>query len=98
VEDKTGEKIFVLKEGQVQIEKNYINTKNIYYKDVQKVRRAKKDVIPFWLKRYSFCFWLIFTPAQLKIAAVGDYSFLGEELLLGGDDSKYSYTITVSSI
>jgi len=47
------------------------------------------------IKRYLL-FLLIY--GQLKIAAVGDYSFLGEELLLGGDDSKYSYTITVSSI
>ncbi|KAL4449708.1 hypothetical protein ABPG74_008081 [Tetrahymena malaccensis] len=38
VEGKIGDKLFVLKDGQLEIKKNYVNQKNIYYHDVQKLK------------------------------------------------------------
>ncbi|KAL4471178.1 hypothetical protein ABPG72_019120 [Tetrahymena utriculariae] len=38
VEGKIGDKVYVLKEGQLEIKKNYVNEKNIYYHDIQKLK------------------------------------------------------------
>ncbi|EAS06336.1 cyclic nucleotide-binding domain protein (macronuclear) [Tetrahymena thermophila SB210] len=38
VEGKIGDKLYVLKEGQLEIKKNYVNQKNIYYHDIQKLK------------------------------------------------------------